>query len=101
MTKPFVVVSELTVPPEGIQAVRDAFEDRLGAVDSWPGFRGLEVWEATDDSSHLVMVSWWDNEETFRAYMRSPDHRRSHARIPSGEHRPSLRNFQRYEVVAR
>lgn len=97
----FVAFSELSVPPEGRAALQRAFQDRLGAVDQWPGFRGLEVWSAHGDSDRFTMVSWWDDEPSFKAYMASPEHRTSHARIPGGEHRPRPVAFTRYSVVER
>ena len=48
-----------------------------------------------------VMVSWWDSQEAFKAYMGSEEHRRSHRRIPTGPDRPSARAFRRYRLVAR
>ncbi len=97
----FVAVSELTVPQEGREAVFAGFADRLGAVDGWPGFRGLQVWADATDPCSLMMISWWDNQDCFAAYMRSEDHRRSHQRIPAGEYRPRPGRFRRYEVIAR
>lgn len=97
----FVAVSEIAVPAAGRERVDAAFADRLGAVDGWPGFHGLQVWAADDDVESLVMVSWWDSQESFKAYMASTDHRRSHRRIPGGADRPRPRAFRRYEVVAR
>lgn len=96
----FVAVSELTVPEAGRDGLREAFEHRLGDVDHWPGFRGLQVLEDVADRSSLMMISWWDDQECFSNYMRSEDHRRSHHRIPTGEDRPRPRRFRRYEVIA-
>ncbi len=97
----FVAVSELTVPEAGRKALDASFGDRLGAVDGWPGFQGLQVWAEVTDPCSLVMISWWDSPECFAAYMRSEDHRRSHRRIPGGDDRPRPRRFRRFEVVAR
>ena len=97
----FVAVSELSVPPEGRAALEDAFAHRLGAVEAWPGFQGLEVWSDSADPTKYVMVSWWDSHSDFRAYMASEDHACSHARIPSGPDRARPRSFRRYQVVAR
>jgi heme-degrading monooxygenase HmoA len=96
----FVAVSDLTVPAAGRDALDAAFAHRLGAVEGWPGFRGLQVWVADYDPGALTMVSWWDSQEHFNAYMRSADHRRSHERIPSGENRPRPKRFRRYEVIS-
>ena len=73
-----VAVSDLTVPEAGQAAVIAGFGDRLGAVERWPGFQGLQVWADPGDPTALVMVSWWDTQEAFAAYMGSADHRRSH-----------------------
>jgi heme oxygenase (mycobilin-producing) len=100
-TAVFVAVSELSVPEAGRAAVEAAFADRLGVVDSWPGFRGLQVWADAADPCTLVMVSWWDSQQCFAAYMRSDEHRRSHQRIPTGPDRPRPRHFRRFQVIAR
>jgi heme-degrading monooxygenase HmoA len=97
----FVAVSDLSVPEAGRAALVAAFRERLGAVDGRPGFQRLEVWEDPTDPTALVMVSWWDSEAAFSSYMRSDDHRRSHARIPDGPHRARPRRFRRYQVIAR
>ena len=98
---PFVAFSDITVPEAGRSAVVDAFEHRLGAVERWPGFQGLQVWADQADPTALVMVSWWDTEASFAAYMGSPDHRQSHHRIPTGANRPRPVGFRRYQVIAR
>jgi len=100
-TGQFVAVSELPVPHESREAVLAGFAGRLGAVDGWPGFRGLQVWADATDPCSLMMISWRDNQDCFAAYMRSEDHRRCHQRIPAGEHRPRPRRFRRYAVIAR
>ncbi len=97
----FIAYSLLEVPADGRDALVDAFTDRVGLVDGWPGFRNLEVWADRADPTSFVMVSWWDSEEEFRAYMASDAHRTSHARIPVGPSRPRPDTFQRYEVIAR
>src|SRR5664279_380033 len=38
-----VVMSTLLVPVGGADALEQAFRDRLGAVDGWPGHQGLQV----------------------------------------------------------
>jgi diguanylate cyclase (GGDEF)-like protein len=97
----FVAHSRLTVPEGGRDDLIASFEERVGLVDAWPGFRRLEVWEDRADPTAFVLVTWWDSEEEFRSYMGSDDHRRSHARIPEGELRPRPDSFRRFEVICR
>jgi heme oxygenase (mycobilin-producing) len=97
---PYVVASHLTIAPEGAATLEQAFQDRLGGVEGAHGFQRLEVWRDTSAPSEFVMVSWWDTEADFRAYMGSDAHRRSHARIPRDPHAPHPSALHRYEVIA-
>lgn len=96
----YVVASHLSIDPEGADTLEDAFRDRLGEVDDAEGFLRLEVWRDTSEPGRYTMVSWWDSEHAFRAYMGSDAHRRSHARIPHDPHRPRAVAVDRYEIVA-
>jgi heme oxygenase (mycobilin-producing) len=97
----YVVVSHLTIEPDGAEALERAFQDRLGEVDGAPGFQRLEVWRDTASPSGFAMVSWWDSEDDFRSYMGSDAHRRSHARIPRDPRAPHATSLARYVVIAR
>lgn len=97
----FVAHSEIRVPADGVTDLVGAFRARLGEVDGWPGFSRLEVWQDERDAQRFVMVSWWDNHESFTNYMRSQSHRRSHNRIPTGPDAPRPAAFARFQVVAR
>ena len=97
----YVAISEIRVPDAGADALEQAFRDRLGAVDDWPGFLGLEVLRHRRRAGTYLMVSRWTTKETFQAYMRSAQHRTSHGRIPGGEHAPRPAGFDDYDVVAR
>ena len=99
--QPYVALSEIRVDPEGVPALREAFDDRLRAVDRWEGFLGLELLADRRDTGRFVMVSRWSSREVFVQYMRSEDHRRSHARISRGPHGPRPAGFDEFDVVAR
>ena len=98
--KSFVAHSEIFIDPEAVAVLEDAFLSRLGKVEEWPGFTRLEVWRDAGTPGRYVMVSWWADLESFKAYMRSDDHKRSHARIPEHPARPRGVAFTRYTVVA-
>lgn len=98
--QPYVAVSEISVPEAGEAALEEAFRLRLHAVDSWPGFRGLELLRDRKTPGRYIMICRWDRREQFLAYMRSADHRRSHDRIPGGPLGPSPAGFTEYDRVA-
>jgi heme-degrading monooxygenase HmoA len=78
----YVSVSRLRVSPERADALVEAFRRRARLVDDFDGFRGLQVWQSDGDASEILMVSQWRDRAAFKAYMRSEQHRVSHARIP-------------------
>ena len=97
----FVAHSEIFIDVDAAAVLEDAFSNRLGKVDEWPGFIRLEVWRDDGTPGRYVMVSWWTDREAFKTYMRSDDHKRSHARIPEHPARPRGVAFTRYTVVSR
>jgi heme oxygenase (mycobilin-producing) len=98
--QPYVAISHLEVPAGGAEALEEAFRRRLGAVDGWPGFQGLEVLADQRRDGRYLMITRWASKEAFTAYMRSDDHRRSHRRIPGGPHAPRAAGFEEFRQVA-
>ena len=96
----FVVASELAVDVVGTGALEAAFEDRLRAVEGHDGFQRLEVWRDHQRAGAYLMVTWWDDEAAFRAYMRSADHRASHDRIPTDPAKARGVGVTRYTRIA-
>ena len=96
----FVVASELAVEPCGAQVLEEAFRDRLGEVEQYAGFQRLEVWRDHSAEGSYLMVTWWDDEKAFRTYMRSGEHKTSHARIPSEPARAKGVGLRRFTLVA-
>ena len=100
----YVSMSHLRVEEERAAELVEAFRGRIGLVDGADGFVDLEVWQSDRDPAELIMVSRWRDRESFKRYMKSADHRRSHERVD-----PSLQDAIRltelghlhtYDVVA-
>jgi heme-degrading monooxygenase HmoA len=96
----FVTVSGIAVPAPGAPALEAAMRDRLGLVEQEPGFGGLEVWRPARAGDPYRMVTWWQDEQCFRDYMRSASHAESHVRTPGGQHRPRPAGLDRYWCIA-
>ena len=100
----YVSMSRLRVEVDRSDELVAAFRGRAGLVESHDGFVDLQVWRSDRDPSEVLMVSRWDDRDAFKAYMKSLDHKMSHARLD-----PSLRaaidlerleHLHTYEVVA-
>lgn len=96
----FVSMSQLRVDPAYSGELIGSFRNRLGLVDSNPGFHGLEVWQDQRDPGLFAMVARWSSRQAFVDYMRSEDHQRSHARIPTGAARPRAVSLSRFDIVS-
>ncbi len=79
---------------------RAAMRDRLRRAEQEPGFGGLEVWRPVRAGDPYRMVTWWQDEQSSRDYMRSAAHAESHARTPGGQHRPRPAGLDRYWCIA-
>lgn len=95
----FVVSSEVVISPESAGTLERSFRERLRLVEESPGFQRLETWRDVMRPGVFQMVSWWDNAESFRRYMRSAEHRISHARIPAAPHKPHGTGVRRYVLL--
>jgi heme oxygenase (mycobilin-producing) len=101
----YVSMSRLRVSPDRADELVAAFRRRARLVDAAEGFLDLEVWRSDRDPGEVLMISRWRDRESFRAYMRSPEHRASHERIPddldAAIKLERLDHLHTYEVVAR
>lgn len=100
----YVSMSRLRVDEQRAAELVTAFRARARRVEGHPGFIDLQVWQSDRDRGQLVMVSRWTNRESFKAYMKSDDHRASHDRIEHGLKAAikleKLEHMHTYEVVA-
>lgn len=66
------------------QAVAEAFSNRPGLVDAWPGFLGLETFTDTNDPAVFYLATRWTHRAAFHEWHHSAAHRESHQGMPKG-----------------
>ena len=64
--------------------MRRAFLNRPHLVENTAGFCGLDVLTDAADPSVFLLLTRWNDEESFRVWHRSEAHHQSHAMIPQG-----------------
>jgi heme-degrading monooxygenase HmoA len=97
----YVSVSRLKIAPNRAPELLDAFRRRSRDVERHDGFVDLEVLQSDRDPGEISMVSRWRDRACFTAYMKSEDHRRSHARIdPDLQRAITLQALEHHHVVA-
>lgn len=73
-----IKINAITVPKEAGDELAHRFAARLGAVDGQPGFGGFELLKPTDDREQWLVVTRWDDEESFQAWVSSDAFRSGH-----------------------
>ena len=79
----FVFISHLTVPAEDRDRLERHFQERSRLVDSFPGFRHLQLLAPRSGDSRFTFLTAWDSKDAFARYMRSVEHATSHSREPA------------------
>ncbi|STR44978.1 antibiotic biosynthesis monooxygenase family protein [Iodobacter fluviatilis] len=78
----FIAVSHFTVANNTHDAVAEAFLQRPHLADDSAGFIRMEVWNPESDPRQFMLVTWWNNAESFHSWHHSHNYRQSHQGIP-------------------
>jgi len=105
----FVAINYIRCEPEYQQRFEELFRTRAHAIDRMPGFLGMYVLRPQREGDPYLVVSHWQSEAHFRAWLRSPEFLEGHQRAfeeirqakERGEEPPMHSDFRTYEVVAR
>jgi heme oxygenase (mycobilin-producing) len=84
MTPAYVSISKFRVRNGMESDVADAFRGRPHLVDDTPGFVRMDVLSPAEDAAEFWLVTYWTDEESFRAWHHGHTFRESHAGIPKG-----------------
>ncbi len=80
----FVVVSRFTIANDMISSVREAFKNRPHLVDDAEGFVRMEVMSPADKPEEVWLTTFWQDEQSFRAWHKSHAYHESHKGMPKG-----------------
>jgi heme-degrading monooxygenase HmoA len=106
---PFVAINYIRCRPEYRERFEALFGTRAHAIDRMPGFRGMHVLRPQKPDEPYLVVSYWDSDDAFRAWVGSPEFLEGHKRgfediraaRERGEEPPMTSSFVTYEVIAR
>jgi heme-degrading monooxygenase HmoA len=80
----FIALSQFTIANEMTEQVKDAFARRPRLVEDAPGFLRLEVISPLDNRDEIWLLTYWSDEESFKAWHHSHLYHDSHKGIPKG-----------------
>jgi heme oxygenase (mycobilin-producing) len=96
----FVALSRFTVANGMTAEVKRAFVDRPHLVENAPGFVRLDVISPFDNPDEIWLITYWTDEESYRAWHRGHTYKGSHAGIPKGLRLdPSATGIRTFEFI--
>jgi heme-degrading monooxygenase HmoA len=84
MTPSYVSISRFRVRNGMESDVANAFRARPHLVDDAPGFLRMDVLSPAEDASEFWLVTYWTDEDSYRAWHHGHTFRDSHAAMPKG-----------------
>ena len=74
-----VKINAITVPRDRFEEFERRFASRAGRVSSAEGFEAFELLRPNDDREVCLVVTRWESEDAFQAWMKSADFSAGHA----------------------
>lgn len=95
----FVFISHLTVPEADQPELERHFRERSRLVDDFPGFLYLQLLKPQAGEATHTFLTAWEDQESFRRYMKSGEHAISHSREPAEIMARTEVRHEAYEVL--
>jgi heme-degrading monooxygenase HmoA len=80
----FVALSKFVVANGMTEQVKHAFAQRPHLVDSAPGFVRLDVISPTDNLDEIWLITYWEDEASYRTWHHGHTYHASHRQLPKG-----------------
>ena len=74
-----VKINAITVPEGMGPELERRFAARAGAVENSPGFEAFQLLRPVENEDRYFVMTWWDSEESFQAWVSSQDFAMGHA----------------------
>lgn len=74
-----VKINAITVPEGMGPELERRFAARAGLVQDQPGFEAFQLLRPVENEERYFVMTWWDSEESFQAWLTSQDFAKGHA----------------------
>lgn len=104
----FVAINYINCKPHYAERFECLFCSRAKMIDNMDGFVGMNVLKCQDDGEPYLVVSYWESEAHFKAWVGSPEFYEGHKRAfqdlkefkERGEEPPMESDFKTYTVLS-
>ncbi|MBS1705578.1 MAG: antibiotic biosynthesis monooxygenase [Armatimonadetes bacterium] len=105
----FVAINTIVCQPHYVERFECLFCSRARMIDKMPGFLGMNVLKCQDPVEPYLVVSFWETEQHFHAWVGSAEFHEGHKRAfadlreykERGEQPPMSSTFKTYSVLSR
>lgn len=105
----FVAINTIHCQPHYVERFECLFCSRVRAIDGMPGFLGMQVLKPGSPEEPYLVVSFWESEQKFEAWVGSEEFHAGHARAfadlraakEAGQEPPMTSTFRTYSVLTR
>lgn len=103
----FVAINTIRCRADYTERFECLFCSRAKAIDRMSGFLGMHVLKCKSPDEPYLVVSYWTDEASFKAWVGSPEFHEGHARAfadlkaakERGEQPPVTSDFHTYDVL--
>ncbi|MBB4824837.1 heme-degrading monooxygenase HmoA [Sporosarcina luteola] len=75
----FAVLNNIPVSEEGRELFEQRFQNRAGLIEQEPGFVAIRVLRPLDSDTYVILTMW-ENEESFTGWQQSQAYSKAHAK---------------------
>ncbi|MCU0317659.1 MAG: antibiotic biosynthesis monooxygenase [Fimbriimonadaceae bacterium] len=105
----FVAINTIHCKAHYTERFECLFCSRAKMIDKMPGFLGMNVLKSQSEGEPYLVVSYWETESHFQAWVGSPEFHEGHKRAfedlrkakEAGEEPPMTSDFRTYSVLTR
>lgn len=94
------IVANRVMVAEGYESMfEERFQKRAGQIDKQPGFVRMQILKPLSDDTPYVVLTTWENEDVFNAWVESEDFKIAHSNpMPKEAFKPGG-GLEQFDVV--
>ena len=103
----FVAINYIECSEEYVEKFEHLFKTRAAEIDKLPGFRSMNVLKPNTKDDKYLIVSYWDDEQSFKEWTKSEAFLKGHKRgfedlkkyKELGQEAPMKSEFRTYNIL--
>ncbi|MET0066943.1 MAG: antibiotic biosynthesis monooxygenase [Candidatus Thiodiazotropha sp.] len=95
----FIVANRVPVAESYRDAFEARFRDRAGKIEQQPGFVRMQVLKPAQPGLTYVVLTTWEDKDSFESWVGSEDFRRAHANPMPAEAFDGEGGLEMHEVI--